>query len=238
MSKNQPILVFAAVLACAAAVLAASFRLARHEEVDRIGRDRGALRQFGAQWQDELRRLERTYEGHLTRLARGAPLNDGGAIVAAADRVIGVRQFSIVHRAADRFLDQHFPIGSIAGPVLPKPCVGEPSGAWSAQETPLTEAELLAANEPSGWIDRPGRPLLFWLRRAPDEWVVLLLDASPIAAAMESALASWTAQEFGAVSYGNLDRLFSPEQPVQYEGAPPSPGEPDFLLPVRTHAGT
>ena len=89
----------------AVVALLGGLRLARQSRTVRVERDRASLRQFSNGAQDQLRRLERLYEAHLTALARDTPGNPID-LRHAANRLVGVQGISLLHSPAERGKDQ------------------------------------------------------------------------------------------------------------------------------------
>lgn len=228
--------VFVAVLvASALAILGASFAVARQTQIVRVERNREPLRRFASEFQRELHRLERNYESHLSRVARGAVAGDRDSIWRACDQVIGVSQFSLLHRPAEHALDLHVPI-SVAPPL--EPAFAQSDSLRSGALLLLPEKELLRGEETSGWRDEPGQPLIYWERRAADECVVLVIDQSAVNTAMQAWLDPWLRENFVPARIGGPDRLAGPGNESLAMVGTPSAEPADLLLPLRTRFGT
>src|ERR1700760_3592417 len=98
MLSLSPRATLAVLLGLAGVLLAGGIWLAREEESVRLDRDREALQRFTSDAQAELRRLEALYESHLERLARTPKPDDAFVVRREADRIVGIRQFSLLHR--------------------------------------------------------------------------------------------------------------------------------------------
>lgn len=229
-------LTLAVWLLSALAIVGACVVGARQTRVEREVRGRGALRRFSSDLQHELHRLERTYEADLARLAGGALLNDRQEIWKQCDRLVGIRQFSLIHRAVERSLDLHVPLPMAP---QPEPTFSPESAAVPKMSLVLSEEELLRGEETNGWLEEPGQPLLYWQRRSPDECVVLLIDEAAVAQSIETYLQPWIEAHFAPVrAAGGPDRLTAPDDRVSAAVGDPGSAEADLVLPLRTRFGT
>jgi signal transduction histidine kinase len=239
MSRFSPLNTLAILLVVAAGLLVAGIGLARRTHDERIDRDRAPLRLFSGDLQRELDRLERLYQKHLFEIARTAPLDNRQGIWQRCSELAGVRQFSLIHRPADRPLDSHLQIETPTAGQWPEPAFSESGDLFPRNLVILPQDELLSGAEESGWIDEPGKPLFFWLRRTPDQCVVLLLDPEAVVADINHWLETWIGSAFGAVrSAGGPDEVTAPGNRVLASVGARSDDRPDFILPVRTRFGT
>ncbi len=115
------------LLALAAVIFVAGLRLARVEESVRIDRDREPLRRFSGEMQSELQRLDELYESHLDRFARTASMWDTFALRREAERIVGIRQWSVLHRVAAKKEDVHVQIVAVPGERTPRPMFTSPA---------------------------------------------------------------------------------------------------------------
>jgi hypothetical protein len=238
MSRLSPNATLAVLLFAAGALLAIGIGVARRETSVRVERDREPARRFSNELQHELHRLERTFESRLMRLARTVPLNDRQAIWRACDQIVGVRQFSLIHAARDHALDWHLPIETARTTPLPEPTLAPETTGLPRPRVFLSETELREGSDDAGWLDEPGKPLLFWLRRPVDEYVVLLIDETAVGSAFDTWIGNWSARAFAPVlATGGPDRLLAPGDRAVATAGSPGSELPDFLLPVRTRFG-
>jgi signal transduction histidine kinase len=238
MGRLSPSATLTLLLLAAAGLLAIGIGVARRETSVRLERDREPVRRFSNDLQREVHRLERLYEARLTRLVRTVPLNDQQEVWRACDRIVGVRQFSLVHAARDRALDRHLPIETSRTTALPEPTLSTEDAAHAPGRLLLPEAELRDGADDTGWLDQPGQPLVFWLRRSLDEFVVLLIDEEAVTAALDTWITDWIAKAFVPVSAaGGPDQLFAPGDRLIAQIGEPVPERPDFLMPVRARFG-
>ena len=234
----SPRLTLLLLLSLAAVILGGGLRLARQSESVRVGRERDALRRFSGDVQGQLLRLDELYESHLARLARTVP-NDAFTIRREADRIVGVRQFSLLHRdPAHVSGDLHVQVAAKPGERTPVPMFLAPKSA-SVRALVLVDAEKMFGDSGSGWIDDPGQPLLFWLRRTSDEVAVLMIDTATVEEAISQWLRIWAVPGFKPVrAAGGLDQLRTRQgRPLAASGDSPH-GQPDLLLPLRSRLGS
>ena len=215
-------------------------RFARQVESVRLERDREALRRFSGELQDELQRLEVLYESDLARLARMGKPNDAFAVRDAADQIVGVRQFSLLHRNPKQAgSDIHVQIERAVNGHMPVPALENPRGGVSPSVLLPKEKLFDEKGEASGWIEEPGKPLIFWARVTSDEVVALLIDPAAVEAAISEWLKAWAAPRFETVRAGRGPDQFRTGngKTLLTEGAA-SADRPDLLLPFRSHLGT
>jgi len=226
----------------AAIILVGGLRLARQEESVRVDRDRAALRDFGADLHAELQRLETLYESHLARLARTLP-EDAFEIRREADRVVGVRQFSLLLREEYRnprtAPDTHVVVLPMAGERTPAPAFDAPRAGSAREVVLLDEERLFDDANGSGWVDEPGKPLMFWLRRTSGQCAVLMIDSAAVEAAIDGWLEKWGAAHFEPVRVGGgPDELRARGGRALAATGTAMASRPDLLQAVRSRLGT
>src|SRR5690242_6168314 len=121
MSSLSPRTTLLLLLGLAAILLAGGSRLARTQESVRMDRDREALRRFYAELQEEIQRLESLYENHLQQIARIRKPNDAFEARSAADRIVGVRQYSLLHLDPKDGADLHVLVNASVRERTPTP---------------------------------------------------------------------------------------------------------------------
>jgi signal transduction histidine kinase len=238
MSSLSPRATLLLLLGLAAIILAGGLRLARRQESVRVDRDREALRRFSGEVQLELQRLEALYENHLTRVARISKPNDAFEARRAAERIVGIRQFSLLHRdAKDAGSDLHVVITASPRERMPVPMF---QAARTTGVPLLLSPETIFGDEGawSGWIEEPGKPLMFWQRIASKEVVVLLIDEPAVEDVVGRWLQRWAEARFTPVRVGGgPDQLRARNgQALLAEGGA-QVERPDLLLPLRSRLG-
>mgnify|MGYP000319850788 CR=1 FL=1 len=221
------------LLSLAAVVLVGGVRLARQEESVRLDRDRGALQRFAGDTQAELQKLETLYTDHLAALARRFGPEQTFELRRAADRFVGIQQVSFLHRGGD---DAHM---QVYGERLPVPVLQMPRSGFPTAPVLVPEEKLFEAmGEDSGWIDEPGKPLFYWLRRSSKEVAVLLIQRADVEAAISRWLESWSAQAFEPVRVELGPDQLRPRGGRALANAGDAPTTaPDLLLPMRSRFG-
>ena len=98
MKVITPRLTLGLLLLAALAILAGGLMLSKRSEKVRVARDRGAVTQFAAELQKELRRLEAVHERHLLDLARSVNEFDALSVREACEAISGVVEYSVLQR--------------------------------------------------------------------------------------------------------------------------------------------
>ena len=228
------------LLGLAAVILGSGLWLARQEERVRVDRDREALRRFSGAAQAELQRLETLYENHLLRLARTAP-DQPGTVRLWAERIVGVRQFSLLGQSSDRkFKPEHVQVASTPGERTPVPVFAEPRVGSASAFVLLDESKLINRETvgQSGWIDEPGKPPMFWLHRSFGELVVVMIDPRAVEGAIDRWLENWATPRFEPVRVGGgPDQFRARGGRLLATSGEPGSDRPDLLLPLRSRFG-
>ncbi len=221
------------LLCLAAVVLVGGARLARQEESVRLDRDRNSLQRFAGDAQAELQKLDALYTDHLATLTRRIAPESSFEIRRAADRLVGIQQVSFLRRGGG---DAHV---QIYGERLPVPVLQMPRSGFPTAPVLVSEEKLFDnAGEDSGWIDEPGKPLLYWLRRSSKEVAVLLIHRADVEAAISRWLESWAAQAFEPVRVELGPDQLRPRGGRSLATAGDAPTTaPDLLLPLRSRFG-
>ena len=228
------------LLAAAAAILVGGGRLAGRTERIHVAGDRAPIQTAAGGMQSELARLERLYETHLNQLSKATELlgEDRLGIWQRCKGIAGVRQWSLIHPGSQAGGDVHIPIDTTRAQSLPEPAF-HAGREGLPRQTVLLPGELLQPEgDASGWIDEPGKPLLFWHRVNHEAAVVLLIDPSVMLETLVPWLTKWTGDAFGPVRAAKqtVAALSPAGRAIVRVGAVPD-AEPDFLLPLRSRFG-
>ena len=233
MSSLSPRATLLLLLGLAAMILGGGLRLARQEESVRIDRDREALATLlAATCRSELQRLEALYESHLARLARTLP-NDAFEIRREADRIVGVRQFSLLHPEAGRAMPRCPRPGHRRRRANARRCQcsrRRAAGSTRAGAAARGGRFFDDSDARSGWIDEPGKPLMFWQRRSSEEVVVLMIDTP----AVEAAVNRWLREVGGVAASSRCASLAVPDQLRTRDGRPLAAGGDRPARPARS----
>ncbi len=249
MPPNRlPQLTLGLLLAVAVCVVFGGAWLARRTETLTTPRDRVPLRDFAGAVAEQLRSLDRQYENHLRRIADGVNVRKPGSARLACERIVGIRQLSILHGESDRTPDQHvIAIKPPKGQSWPEPTLRENVPGLPRTLLRLSEYEVLHnRSETFGWIDRSDQPLVFWQRRDQEDFaLVIIIEREEVATVIDHVLQArldgGEMTEFaGVVAGGGPDRFLG-SGGVRLAGTGPDPAQPerpDFLLPLRGRSGT
>ena len=229
------------LLAAAAAIFAGGWRLAKRTERVRLAGERAPVQDFAAGMQRELGRLERLYERDLRQLARNTQFlgEERMEVKRQCDGVVGVSQWSLVHRYPSGGKDTHLPVAAVPSRGLPEPVFRINSDGLPREHVLLSDDDIFrSGGENFGWIDEPGKPLLFWQRINDESAVVLLIDPAALRAALVPWLSGWAGVAFEPVRAAkNPVVATSPDgRPIATTG-PAADGGPNFLLPVHSRFG-
>lgn len=226
------------VLACC--IAAGGVMVARKETEERRDRDHTAMRAVTTAMQREARALEDLYERHLKDA--GALLTqawrDGDEPRRIAQNLEGIQRVSwLFWKSANE--ESHLNIGFPVEPPLPEPTLlKEHSGLPRARV--LLDSKTIfhdAGGESSGWIDEPGKPLMFYVQVLGTA-VVLTIDRDAVQFAMTGHFKSWLDREFRP-----LEQLGGPDavqdshgKSLRAAGVLPK-RQPDLLGPVVSRFG-
>ena len=244
MRSISPFAVLALLLLAAAGILIGGNHVARREVSVRMGRDRGPMRVAAGKMEQQLAHLDDLYENdlrQLTAIGLNDPANiDQHSLWEQCRRIDGVSQWSLIWNAPSLMSpDIHVPIDPRRGNPMPQPAfqavIGRPSYLQvllSPQEVPGSKGAT------TGWIDEPGKPLLFWQAR-PGGAVVLLIDPEAVRASLEPwvRLRAASAMQPLEAAHTPFALLGPDEQRVATVG-PRQAGEPDFSLAIQSRFGT
>jgi len=220
-------------------VLAGGILLARREKQLRYDRDREAVRSFAAAAQARLQRLEDLYQDHLTRLGREAVPN-ALETASAAHEVTGVMQVSLLHPGPAGIGDFHAlvdeaPDGGVPLPVLP----GKVDPVAPGRSVVVLDEDRLFGRA-SGWIDEPGKPLMYYVNRTTVETAVIVVSRAAVGESIGEWLRKWSVKSFEPVhATGGPDQLREGAEILAGVGTGVSGAlPPDLILPLRSRFGS
>ena len=220
----------------AAVVLIGGSMLARQERQVRSDRDRVPLREFAAEAQSRLQRLEDLYQDHLVQLGRELvpkALEAGRA----ADEISGILQVSLLPSSASGVRPFHTLISASADGPLPLPAFFTNPYHRDAAEAVVLLDESRLFSRHSGWIDELGKPLMFSVRRNDVEVAIITVSRPLVARSIANWLRAWAATSFETVRVsGGPDQLRAGGEILAEVGTPAS-DQPDLLLPLRSRFG-
>ncbi|HWB59696.1 MAG TPA: HAMP domain-containing sensor histidine kinase, partial [Chthoniobacteraceae bacterium] len=242
------------LLAAAVAILLAGAHFARREETVRVTADRGPVNLVAGAMERELGRLEQVYENHLRQLAldtmQSYPSTE--RVWRECDDIVGVVQWSLIHPNPKAVPDAHVVIDPNQGGRMPQPTFVLDTGGMPHAQVLLQADEIFQPNGPQwGWMDEPGKPLLFWQRNdAGGEAVVMLVDRAQLRDALDPWFVQWAyggqfeAAHMGAFApleaAGDRVELLGPDGEIvtANRGSKGDSKMPGLVLPIRSRLGT
>ena len=230
------------LLFAALAIFVGGGRLAGRTERVHLPGNRAPIHAFAAILERELSRLERVYVGHLRRIATNtAPFEENRQqIWQTCQGIAGIVQWSMVHSSTKAGKDLHLPIAIPHPAHLPEPALRLNTGGLPRDQIILAHDELFQPEgEVFGWMDQPGKPLLFWQRYGNEAAVVLLLDPAAIQATIAPTIAACDAGHLptGSFNRGAVAVVAPDGHRLAGTGKPPA-ADPDFVRPIRSRLGT
>lgn len=226
------------VLACC--IAAGGVSVARRETETRRERDRQALHALDSAMQTEARKLEELYDSHLknTCALLAQSMRDTELARRTAQNVAGVRRVSwLFWKSASP--ETHLSIGFSADPPLPEPTIEREHSGLPRLRVMLDAKRIFAdvGGQSSGWIDEPGKPLMFYAQILASA-VVLTIDRAEVAAAMNGFFQTWLKQEFRAVEQlGGPDAVQDALGQILCSVGKPPVMRPDVIAPVVSRFG-
>lgn len=243
-SERHPIpgtsLMLGMMLVLACCIAAGGVSVARRETELRRERDRQAQHALGSAMQREARKLEELYEAHLetTSTFLLPSMRDTEGARRAAQNIEGVRRVSwLFWKSATP--ETHLSIGPPADPPLPEPTL-EREHSGLPRPRVLLDPQLLFADlagQSSGWIDEPGKPLMFYVQTLATA-VVLTIDRAEVETAMSGFFQAWLQQSFLSVEkLGGPDAVQDSHGKTLCSVGKPPTLRPDVIAPIISRFG-
>ncbi len=241
---TSPRVILIITLGAAAAVFIGGLFLARRDEHVRLTADRKPVQAIGEALEGASGRLLRLYEKHLRRLASVTETlaDDPLRVSQQCDAIVGVVQWSLVHGKDDPTRDVHQLVDIASATRWPRPVFQIKPDDAPGSDLPLSEDEVLKTEGVTwGWIDDPGKPLLFWQRTdlKPPAAIVLTIDPQPLHDVLNAWFTQWASDNLAPlrVRDGVACALrFGDATLASTRALPSTP--PDFILPVHSLFGT
>lgn len=233
-------MVLGIMLVLAVCIALGGVLVSRRDVELRRERDRQAQHALGAGMQAEVHKLEDLYQAHLQ--STGERLTHTWSDLETARRLAfnieGIQHVAwLFWKSANP--ETQLNLSPAANPPLPEPTLEkEPRGI--PRPRVLLDAKVLfreAGGRTSGWIDEPGKPLMFYVQTLGTA-VVMMIDREAIGSAMTSHFQTWLAEGFQSVA-----KLGGPDAVQDFHGKIlSSTGElpthqPDVLGPVISRFG-
>ena len=226
------------VLACC--IAAGGVSVARRETETRRERDREALHALVSAMQVEARKLEALYDVHLknTGTLLVQSMRDSEGARRAAQNVEGVQRVSwLFWKSASP--ETHLSLGFPASPPLPEPTIEREHGGLPRLRVLLDPKRIFAdvGGQSSGWIDEPGKSLMFYVQILATA-VVLTIDRAEVETAMNGFFQTWLNQEFHPVEQlGGPDAVQDAHGKILCSVGKPPSLRPDVIAPVISRFG-
>lgn len=190
MPTAPPRLPLMLLLLAAACILAGGVHLSRREQTVRIPQDRMPLTRFATDLMRELRRLEDLHLSHLDRLSRDVEMGNSARTQKDCGAIVGVAECSFLTRGASKTEHYvrlpHIPYGKYPRPTLEMPILNR------RDFTILDPAAFFEQSGTSaGWVDEPGKPLLYWRQRSDKLLVLLTIEPNEVQATMTGWVRQW-----------------------------------------------
>jgi signal transduction histidine kinase len=190
MSDASPRLPLVLLLLIAACILAGGVALSKREHTHRIPQERAPLTHFASDLTRELRRLEDLHLSHLDHLTRNVKLENTPRAQKDCEGIVGIAECSFLFREPSRD-EVHVRMSHVPPGNFPRPTFNSPSPN-RIDFTPLDRSRFFEnAMTSAGWLDEPGRPLLYWRLHSDYQVVLLTIDAAEVRAAMTKWLREW-----------------------------------------------
>ncbi len=205
-NERQPIpgasLMLGMMLVLASCIALGGISVARRETETRRERDRQALHALDSAMQVEARKLESLYEAHLknTGSLLAQSMRDSDGARKAAQNVEGIQRVSWLFWKSSS-PETHLSIGFPADLPLSEPTIEKEHSGLPRLRVMLEAKRIFAdaGGQSSGWIDEPGKPLMFYVQVLATA-VVLTIDRAAVETAMNSHFRTWLEQEFHPVA--------------------------------------
>ena len=221
----------------AVVVLLGGVLLARQKRQVRTERNHQAVRHFAGSAQAQLQRLDDLFQDHLARIGREATPNSKET-GRAAHEITGILQVSLLHPSRAGLQDFHTIVSaSPDGPSpLPTFSLNNCPAALADSVVLLDESRLFSRD--SGWVDEPGKSLMFHVKRTSAEMSVIVVSRPVVAEAIQEWLRQWAAASFEPVRVSGGPDQFRADGKILATVGLAEMDTPDLLLPLRSRFGS
>jgi signal transduction histidine kinase len=211
MKAITPRLTLGLLLLAALAILAGGLMLAKHTEKVRMVRDRSAVKQFAAELQRELRRLEAAHERHLLELAKTVNEYDALRAREVCETISGVVELSVLQRSPESE-GKYLRVGAGRSGSYPEPTF-QKTMQGRATFAVLDPAALYdRPGESSGWFEEPAKPLFFWFQRTASAMVLLTVEPREVRKDISSWIEEWVRGHVAGLRHaGGVAELMMPD---------------------------
>ncbi len=233
-------MVLGVMLVLASCIALGGVLVSRRDVEVRRDRDRQAQHALAGTLQAEARKLEVLYEAHL--LSTGELLtqiwHDPESARQLAQNIEGIQHVAWLYwKSANP--EMQLNLGFPANPPLPEPTL-EKEHRGIPRPRVLLEAKLLfrdVGGKSSGWIDEPGKPLMFYVQ-VLGTTVVMVIDRHEVEAAMTGHFKTWLTEGFQSVAkLGGPDAVQDAQGKTLCAAGSLPDRQPDILGPVISRFG-
>jgi signal transduction histidine kinase len=233
-------MVLGIMLVLAVCIAVGGVLVSRREVETRRERERQTQRVLAGSLQAESHKLEALYEAHLQ--STGEQLTQTwrtpDASLQLARNIQGIRHVTwLFWKNASP--ETQLNLGFQANPPLPEPTL-EKENRGLPRPRVLLEAKRLfrdAGSRSSGWIDEPGKPLMFYVQTLGTA-VVLMIDRMEVESAMTGHFQGWLKEGFQSVAkLGGPDAVQDAQGKVLCSAGSLPVQQPDVLWPVISRFG-
>lgn len=184
-----------------ASVAAGGLLVARREVETRLVRDRQAQRALASTMQGEVRKLEELYDRHLVRTGERlvTVARNEEAARKLAQNIEGISQVSWLYwKSASP--ERHLVMGSLFDAPVAEPTLQAQHPGLPRSRVLLEVGRLFPdpADRSQGWIDEPGKPLMFYVQ-VMGSAVVFTIHRAGVEKVMTGHLKAWLEPEFKSV---------------------------------------
>lgn len=233
-------LVLGLMLVLAGCIAVGGVLVSRREVETRRQRDRQAQRALGSALQAEAGKLERLYEAHLQNTGEllAQTWRDPETARQLGQNIEGIQQVAwLFWKSASP--ETHLNLGFPANPPLPEPTL-EKEHRGIPRPRLLLDAKMLfrdPGGTSSGWIDEPGKPLIFYVQTLGTA-VVLTIDQKTVESAMTGHFKAWLDDGFQSVAkLGGPDAVQDAQGKMLCVAGSLPERQPDVVGPVISRFG-
>ena len=218
-------------------VLLGGVLLARQKRQVRCERNHEAVRHFTASAQAQLQRVEDLYQDHLARIGREATPNskETGRM---AQEITGILQVSLLHPSRAGLQDFHTIVNASPDGPTPLPTFSLSTFPVALADSVVLLDESRLFSRDSGWVDEPGKSLMFHVKRTSAEVSVIVVSRPVVAEAIQEWLRQWAAASFEPVRVSGGPDQFRAGGKILATVGLPETDAPDLLLPLRSRFGS
>ena len=239
MPTAPPRLPLMLLLLAAACILAGGVHLSRREQSLRLPQNRAPLSHFSSELMRELNGLDDLHVSHLDRLSLQVDPENTPRTKKDCEALAGVAECSFLTRGvnkSERYVrTSQVPYGRYPRPTFESPLLNTPDFVVLDPARFFEKADSF-----TGWVEEPGKPLLYWRQRSDKLVVVLTVAPDEVQAAMTAWIRSWLQAHPVPASAGSEVELYAPDGMPLLQGSifRQDDEPPHWSQPLPTRYGT